>query len=111
MIIPPEPCDKCGNAPTPTEVQCDKCGDIHEIEVFPGIVIHFANLQPCDEDCENCDEYDEVPEFHFCSPRCLSDFACDPESGLEKYYDTTMTIFVEPDNVKSVLYMLGKGML
>lgn len=111
MIILDPPCKECGEIPQPTKIACDTCGKQQDIYEFVGIVMHFdESSEPCDENCEDCQEC----EFHFCGLKCLSDYLSDPHPECDKIReneDKPLTLHCNTSDVGTIIYALGRGEL
>lgn len=114
MLILPDKCEVCGLRQIPTQLKCDKCDIVYNIEDFNGIVVRFASRNECidcddDNNCDTCDIDSDVLEFQFCNVHCLAEFVKDPLTNdrFLQYDSSAAAIFLDPESARLIFYSIG----
>jgi hypothetical protein len=112
MIVQGEPCPTCERPGPITQIRCDSCGALHDIEGFEGIVIHFSEEDDEDDNVlEDIDEDDIIyeGEFHFCQARCITEYIlAHPGDFFSPYDDRGAIMIVGPNDIAHFFYALGR---
>lgn len=113
MLVLGDICPTCERHGPMTQIRCDGCGAMHDIESFEGIVLHFSEED--DEDVENVlDDVDEDDiiyegEFHFCQARCVTEYILSHTGNLfAPYEDKGVIMIVGPNDIGHFFYALGR---